>query len=512
MLICCHIERKSQSSRTIKLIQENLLFTLLRFKVRHKGNVLYDCEFSEARKHVRRKILTSLIIGENGSGKSYLLATIADFLRYVYAQKGRVSSQSSSINFKYEIAEISYIIDGSSFEIRKEKSEIFFRRNDRPIELGELRLPNRVITLSFITNDKFAFSSDLDGFYSYLGIRAAGNATYTSTIEKRLCSHFSSIAKSESRIKKLAHILDFLDIEKRIAIRHSLKRKTLFRSEPSHETIEKALKKAVLRKRYLSFNLRSISPEEIDRLLENLRRLKSRYSTKIGAVEYEVDVNSSEMKIESDELIALNILESIEFVSPPSAVFTKKDGFGFEHTSSGEKNILYTMTSLLSAIAPDSLVLIDEPEISLHPSWQMRYVHLLKTVLGDHSDGHCVLATHSHFMVSDIEPEDSDLVTVSSQFDGEKISRSFKKLEHSTYAWSAESILYQVFNLRTTRNYYFERELTELLEMVANRSSNIGRISELVSKFSSLAFDENDPINIVIEQSQEYLATYDKAN
>ena len=488
------------------------MFTLLRFKVEHKGNTLYDCEFSDKEKHRREQILTSLVIGENGSGKSFLLATIADFFRHLVAHIHRAPTQSSVPPFKYESVELAYQIGDARFEVKKIKNEFVSRRNGDPIDLTRLTLPGRVIALSFITNDKFAFSPDTDGFYSYLGVRATGNATYTSTIEKRLCSHISAIAKSESKISKLWDIIAFLEIEKRVTIRHALERKTLFRTEPSRKTIERALEKASQRKRYLSNDLRGVSGQDINLIIENIRKLKARHFAKTGAIEYEIDAHASGMGIGAEELATLGILENIEFIAPPAAVFTKKDGFGFAHTSSGEKNILYTMTSLLSAIVPDSLVLIDEPEISLHPAWQMRYVNLLKNILKNYSDGHCILATHSHFMVSDIEPADSDLITVSKNVDGENSSRSFRRLEHSTYAWSAENILYQVFNLRTTRNYYFERELTELLELVASRSPEQARIRELVTKFSSLVFDENDPINIVIEQSREYLATYDQAN
>nr|WP_229261907.1 AAA family ATPase [Duganella guangzhouensis] len=295
-------------------------------------------------------------------------------------------------------------------------------------------------------------------------------------------------------------------MERKLRIRHELTRKTLFKSKLNHKIINSALLKAIDRKKYLSYNLRSISNEQIELLISNVDKLKCRLSSEPLSIEYVVDCDSSKSTIDSDELETINILENIEFISPPKVVFSKADGFEFEHTSSGEKSVLYTMISLLAATISDSLILIDEPEISLHPSWQMRYVSLLKNVLSSFPESHCLLATHSHFMVSDIEPKDSDLVTVSRKNVDGNIVKNFEKLDYSTYAWSAENILYQVFNLRTTRNFYFEQELSELLSMISQRSKNVPRIKELVSKFSSLRFNESDPINIVIDQAKNYLA------
>ncbi|MRW88429.1 AAA family ATPase [Duganella sp. FT80W] len=374
------------------------------------------------------------------------------------------------------------------------------------MEINRSIFPSRILALSFITNDKFSFSAEVDGSYSYLGVRATGNAMYTSTIEKRLCSHISAISRNEKRVEKLGDILEFLGMERKLRIRHELTRKTLFKSKLNHKIINSALLKAIDRKKYLSYNLRSISNEQIELLISNVDKLKCRLSSEPLSIEYVVDCDSSKSTIDSDELETINILENIEFISPPKVVFSKADGFEFEHTSSGEKSVLYTMISLLAATISDSLILIDEPEISLHPSWQMRYVSLLKNVLSSFPESHCLLATHSHFMVSDIEPKDSDLVTVSRKNVDGNIVKNFEKLDYSTYAWSAENILYQVFNLRTTRNFYFEQELSELLSMISQRSKNVPRIKELVSKFSSLRFNESDPINIVIDQAKNYLA------
>jgi predicted ATPase len=48
--------------------------------------------------------------------------------------------------------------------------------------------------------------------------------------------------------------------------------------------------------------------------------------------------------------------------------------------SSGEIQILTSLLSLASVVKESSIVLIDEPEISLHPNWQMQYIDLLNKI------------------------------------------------------------------------------------------------------------------------------------
>lgn len=81
-------------------------------------------------------------------------------------------------------------------------------------------------------------------------------------------------------------------------------------------------------------------------------------------------------------------------------------------------------------------------------------------------------------------------------------------LPYETYAWSAENIIYNVFGLRTTRNYYFESDLRELLTIVQDIEENTDRIEEakkLVKKLRKFVFDSKDPLHVVIEQSAEIL-------
>ncbi len=90
--------------------------------------------------------------------------------------------------------------------------------------------------------------------------------------------------------------------------------------------------------------------------------------------------------------------------------FSQEAGFTFttikgqrlspQSLSSGEQHILIQIYDLLFSDKPDSLILIDEPEISLHVAWQLSFLEGLHqiTSLVPHD---IVLATHSPQIIGD---------------------------------------------------------------------------------------------------------------
>lgn len=173
---------------------------------------------------------------------------------------------------------------------------------------------------------------------------------------------------------------------------------------------------------------------------------------------------------------------------------------------SEQDNPTIAFTGVLSSIEPKSVILIDEPEISLHPEWQIQYVSLLKKIFKKYDGCHFILASHSHYLVSDLESSTSSIISFrKSEMDENPI---VEVLPYETYAWSAENIIYNVFGLRTARNYYFESDLRELLTIVQDIEENTDKIEDakkLVEKLRKFVYNTEDPLHVVIEQSAEIL-------
>lgn len=66
----------------------------------------------------------------------------------------------------------------------------------------------------------------------------------------------------------------------------------------------------------------------------------------------------------------------------------------FPQLSSGEKQILTILYTLLFDVEEDSIILIDEPEISFHMSWQVMFFSVLKQILKN-KHAQYIIATHS---------------------------------------------------------------------------------------------------------------------
>lgn len=82
--------------------------------------------------------------------------------------------------------------------------------------------------------------------------------------------------------------------------------------------------------------------------------------------------------------------------------FTTDAGAPLEATSlsSGEQHEVVMLYELLFKLPPDSLILIDEPEISLHLAWQKQFLQDLTDMTGL-SGFDVLLATHSPQIISD---------------------------------------------------------------------------------------------------------------
>lgn len=91
-------------------------------------------------------------------------------------------------------------------------------------------------------------------------------------------------------------------------------------------------------------------------------------------------------------------------------IVSKKKGFTFTSShgsslspadlSSGEQHELVMLYEFLFKVKPGTLILIDEPEISLHVAWQTEFLNDLQEIM-KLSDSDVLVATHSPDIISD---------------------------------------------------------------------------------------------------------------
>lgn len=197
----------------------------------------------------------------------------------------------------------------------------------------------------------------------------------------------------------------------------------------------------------------------------------------------------------------LTHLENLDIINLTGINFVKDfTSISIEDVSSGEYHLLLSMIGIFSKIKENSIVLIDEPEISLHPNWQMRYMTFLKEVFANFHSCHFIITSHSHFLVSDLEGDSSKVIGLSKDEVIEVVPFD-KNLD--TFGWSAEDILYNVFNVVSTRNKFVAEDIAKILnELSEGKKNEIYKLAkEKYDKLIELesALKDNDPLKRVVK-------------
>jgi predicted ATP-dependent endonuclease of OLD family len=77
--------------------------------------------------------------------------------------------------------------------------------------------------------------------------------------------------------------------------------------------------------------------------------------------------------------------------------------------SSGEKQLFYRFVYLQTLEIQNSIIMVDEPETSLHPTWQQQLAKLYQSI---GSNNQVILATHSPHILASVKPENIFLLSV----------------------------------------------------------------------------------------------------
>lgn len=454
-------------------------FRLYNLKIDNKNYQTKNIQLVDAEESSQDNYF-SLIIGNNGTGKSRFLSTVC---KYFIGQKSLIDDINYSMHPKKVLAVTHSISD-------KFPLDISFRRRD-------------------IHNE--TRYSEMD--YVYLGTKNQMHSSSSKVLMNRAIDIVFENYTDENTASGYRHIFDYLGYEPIIKLNYKitdLLRKNLFSSGTFTVSNLKSYLEERLSKGNIGFRRNNIQDIITDTIA--LEEICNFYNSQEQFFNnnYSLLINFSEnniSRIESDDSIyqdkfriykILKLMKKIDLVRGTEINVYKKGGteFNFSDASSGEANILSTLIALMPLIENNSLILIDEPEISLHPSWQYQYIDLLKKLLLNVSGCHVIIATHSHFLVSDLPVESSSIIS----FKNNKNIIESKLIDTSTYGLSAEDILLNIFKLPTSRNYYLSQLVTEALEIFASHKKDITRLKTIQFELSEIVhlLKEQDPLKKVI--------------
>ncbi|WP_337928874.1 AAA family ATPase [Xenorhabdus sp. PR6a] len=164
--------------------------------------------------------------------------------------------------------------------------------------------------------------------------------------------------------------------------------------------------------------------------------------------------------------------------------------------SSGQQCILLNVFGIAASIEDDSLILIDEPEISLHPEWQETYIHLLMEVFTHIKGCHFIIATHSPQIISNLS-EKNCFVTLIENGDIIPAKSYVNK--------SADFQLATLFEAPGVENEYLKRIAVNILTVLSNgtydKNDNSSDLELLIKNRNKI--DENDSVRKLIDLALE---------
>lgn len=145
---------------------------------------------------------------------------------------------------------------------------------------------------------------------------------------------------------------------------------------------------------------------------------------------YEAIRNKFPMKIDENEIQYRNRLE-LEYYR---SIVSEK----FAILSSGHKNILLTLVSLINYVEEKTLVILDEPEEHLHPPLVAAFIRALSELL-TYRNGVAVIATHSPVIVQEVPQKCVWKIRRNGKY------RTFDRPEIETYGENLGEITTEIF-------------------------------------------------------------------
>lgn len=423
---------------------------------------------------------STILIGRNGSGKSTILREIAMALRaYFSADKPR------SRQGRDRVARIGVLADGLRSSLDLQSSAKIFKEEREVLAEGK-RGPRRLIALSFTPFDKFPPADDsyrrgredhVDPFYIYLGFKSDFRSMSPRGRLLRSIDQLAFQSPDELSDKRIEDILGTIGYGPVLEISYELDIKRT-RDDPHS----------------------GWSPARLEEIAEMLavqatpnrprgrRQLHYRIDFISGHRELSAPLDPEEVR----RLTRSNILRLVSIT-----LARGDERVELLELSSGELNILSGFLGLAGFLEDGSLILVDEPENSLHPEWQIRYSDMLDAVLRQYKGCHLIVATHSPLIVSGVADGRATIL----RLDQEPIAVPSEIVTDS----SPDATLLNAFDVVTSGNNYLKQLIVELLGLIEGGEEKSKRARTIASVLADTEerIPGDDPIQPLVAELVE---------
>lgn len=177
--------------------------------------------------------------------------------------------------------------------------------------------------------------------------------------------------------------------------------------------------------------------------------------------------------ISPDRVGLLNVPDLQRHLQADSGVHFFRGGERIE-LSSGQRLFAYIVINIIGAIRRNSLVLIDEPELFLHPTLEVQFIEMLKEILSSFNSK-ALLATHSLVTVREIP---ASCVHV---FERATDRLVIKQPPFQTFGGDVQRISSYVFGDRSVSKP-FERWISDKIEELGSAEELIAQLGDEINE------------------------------
>lgn len=319
-----------------------------------------------------------------------------------------------------------------------------------------------VLCISNSITDRFVFG---DGHRrKYLGARNVGNAIFKSSIDREIAKYLIRGLKPGKTVY-LEQLWRLFELEFSINFTEEVKR------------------------RYKRHNLSAT--------VDN-RKLKNTTIEKIIDAEGRAwigQIIESGIEIKKITLKQAKYLNAYLGLNPEIQLFTERNNkkLSYSELSSGEQNRIATALKIIANAENNTLVLIDEPEISLHLRWQMDFHSFITEIMSEHQNYHVLIATHSPVIVSEAAKDSETDAIIVLQPANLQTTTSNNQLEYIEYKsknsesfGSCEELTLDLFDTATYNTTAIDQKITEVIldatESDESIQNGIRKLNELIHK------------------------------
>ena len=194
------------------------------------------------------------------------------------------------------------------------------------------------------------------------------------------------------------------------------------------------------------------------------------------------------------EILELDVkLSEISKDENSMPIFTDSSGkkFGINELSSGEKQ-LFLRTLAIKMLEPEnSIIMIDEPELSLHPKWQQKIVDVYRKI---GRNNQIILATHSPHILGSVEKE--NIILLEKNENGIVEVKTGDEFGNS-YGQTTGRILEDIMGLETDRNPSVNNLLNLVKEMVKNDNYENSEFKEKYTRIKDILGEDDRDLFLV---------------